>query len=141
MTEAFRQEIRDWLAANAPKGWREASDTPQAFVENQRAWLQTLVAGGYAVPHWPAHWPGGGRSLAEQKIIYEEIARADTPRLLLSFVSTYHAFSTIEECGSEAHKARYLPAILKGETWCQGFSEPGAGSDLAALKCKQFKGH
>lgn len=138
--ESFRQEVRDWLAANAPTDWREA-DTHPRFVESQRAWFKKLVAGGYAVPHWPAKWPGGGRSLAEQKVIYEEIARADTPRLLLSFVSTYHAFSTIEECGGEAHKARYLAAILEGETWCQGFSEPNAGSDLAALKTKaELKG-
>ena len=131
----LRREIRDWLAANAPADWR-AADTHPAFVEQQRAWFKTLVAAGYAVPHWPAEWPGGGRSLAEQKVIYEELARADAPRLLLSFVSTYHAYSTIAECGSAEQQARYLPAILEGETWCQGFSEPGAGSDLAALKCK-----
>ncbi len=133
--DALRSDVRAWLSAHAPKNWR-AADTHPAFVESQRAWFRTLVEGGYAVPHWPAKWPGGGRSLAEQKVIYEEIARADTPRLLLSFVSTYHAYSTIEECGSEEQKTRYLPAILEGETWCQGFSEPGAGSDLAALNCK-----
>ncbi len=133
--DILRREIRDWLAANAPADWR-AADTHPAFVEQQRAWFKTLVAAGYAVPHWPAEWSGGGRSLAEQKVIYEELARADAPRLLLSFVSTYHAYSTIAECGSAEQQARYLPAILEGETWCQGFSEPGAGSDLAALKCK-----
>ena len=106
------------------------------FAEAQRAWFGKLVEGGWAIPHWPAEWPGGGRSLAEQKVFYEELARADCPRLLLSFVSTYHAAATIMECGSEAQKARYLPAILEGEFWCQGFSEPGAGSDLASLKCK-----
>ncbi len=131
----FRAEVRNWAAANIPTDWREAA-THAEFVASQRAWFAKLVQGGYAVPHWPAKWPGGGRSLAEQKVIYEELARGDAPRLLLSFVSTYHAFSTLEECGSEAQKARYLPAILEGETWCQGFSEPGAGSDLAALKCK-----
>jgi alkylation response protein AidB-like acyl-CoA dehydrogenase len=137
----FRAEVRDWLAENAPQGWRTADATHEQFAASQRAWFATLVEGGYAIPHWPANWPGGGRSLAEQKIIYEELARADCPRLLLSFISTYHAFSTIEECGSEAQKARYLPRILEGETWCQGFSEPGAGSDLASLKCKaELKG-
>ncbi|UVO54271.1 acyl-CoA dehydrogenase family protein [Sphingomonas sp. SUN039] len=134
--DSFRHEVRSWVAASAPQDWRAASATHADFLATQRAWFKALVAGGYAVPHWPAEWPGGGRSLAEQKIIYEELARADAPRLLLSFVSTYHAYSTIEECGSDAQKARYLPAILEGETWCQGFSEPGAGSDLAALKCK-----
>ena len=133
--EALRQDVRGWLATNAPQGWRDIAEH-QAFAESQRQWFQKLVAAGYAVPHWPAEWPGGGRSLSEQKVIYEELARADSPRLLLSFVSTYHAASTFFECGSEEQKARYLPAILKGETWCQGFSEPNAGSDLAAIRTK-----
>ena len=136
--EELRGQVRDWLKAHAPHGWREAykSMSHAEFADAQRVWFRTLVEGGYAVPHWPAEWPGGGRSLAEQKVIYEEMARADTPRLLLSFVSTYHAASTFLECGTEEQKARYLPAILKGETWCQGFSEPNAGSDLAALKTR-----
>lgn len=136
--EALRGQVRGWLDANAPKGWREAykTMTHAEFAAAQRSWFRTLVEGGYAVPHWPAGWPGGGRTLSEQKVIYEEMARADTPRLLLSFVSTYHAASTFFECGSEEQKARYLPAILEGETWCQGFSEPNAGSDLASLKCR-----
>jgi alkylation response protein AidB-like acyl-CoA dehydrogenase len=134
--EDFRRDVRNWLAANAPQDWRMVDSSHAQFAASQRAWFASLVAGGFANPHWPAEWPGGGRSLAEQKIIYEELARADTPRLLLSFVSTYHAFATLHECGSDEQKARYLPAILNGETWCQGFSEPGAGSDLAALKCR-----
>lgn len=136
--ETLRQEVRGWLDENAPHGWRQAykAMSHEEFAQAQRDWFAKLVEGGYAVPHWPAEWPGGGRSLAEQKVIYEEIARADCPRLLLSFVSTYHAASTLFECGSEEQKARYLPAILKGETWCQGFSEPNAGSDLAALKAR-----
>ncbi len=133
--DGLRNEIRSWLSAHAPRDWRDCA-TPEAFVASQRDWFSKLVEAGYAVPHWPARWPGGGRSLAEQKIIYEELSRSDAPRLLLSFVSTYHAFATIEECGNDVQKARYLPAILQGETWCQGFSEPGAGSDLASLKCK-----
>lgn len=133
--DILRTEVRAWLSANAPKDWRDAA-THDAFVASQRDWFAKLVAAGYAIPHWPAEWPGGGRSLAEQKVIYEELARADAPRLLLSFVSTYHAFATLHECANEDQKARHLPGILKGETWCQGFSEPGAGSDLAAVKCK-----
>jgi len=135
---ALRTGVRSWLDANAPKGWREAyaSMSHAEFAQAQRDWFQALVKGGYAIPHWPKEWPGGGRSLAEQKVIYEELASADCPRLLLSFVSTYHAASTLMECGSDEQKARYLPRILEGETWCQGFSEPGAGSDLASLKCK-----
>jgi alkylation response protein AidB-like acyl-CoA dehydrogenase len=133
--DTLRTELRGWLTQHAPADWRAAA-THEEFVASQRDWFAQLVKVGYAIPHWPAEWPGGGRSLAEQKVIYEELARADTPRLLLSFVSTYHAFATLHECGSPEQQARYLPRILEGETWCQGFSEPGAGSDLAAVKTK-----
>ncbi|WP_159866835.1 acyl-CoA dehydrogenase family protein [Novosphingobium sp. 9U] len=137
--EALRAQVRAWMEANAPRNWREASSTQQDFVRTQRDWFAKLVEGGYAIPHWPAEYPGGGRTLAEQKVIYEELARVDAPRLLLSFVSTYHAFATLHECASPEQKAKYMPRILQGETWCQGFSEPGAGSDLAALKCKAVR--
>jgi len=135
---AFRTEVRGWLEVNAPHGWRERykAGSHEQFAREQKKWFLKLVEGGYAVPHWPKEWPGGGRSLAEQKVFYEELARADCPRLLLTFVATYHAAATLMECGNDAQKARYLPGILKGDVWCQGFSEPGAGSDLAALKCK-----
>lgn len=132
---ALRSEVRQWLVEHRPADWRDAA-THEAFVASQRNWFAKLVDAGYAIPHWPAQWPGGGRSLAEQKVLYEELASADAPRLLLSFVSTYHAFATLHECGNDDQKARYLPRILEGETWCQGFSEPGAGSDLAAVRCK-----
>jgi alkylation response protein AidB-like acyl-CoA dehydrogenase len=134
--EPLRAEVRSFLDAQAPRGWRDASRTQEDFVATQRDWFQKLVKAGFAVPHWPAEFPGGGRGLAEQKVIYEELAKADVPRLLLSFVSTYHAFATLHECASAEQKAKYLPRILEGETWCQGFSEPGAGSDLAAIKTK-----
>jgi alkylation response protein AidB-like acyl-CoA dehydrogenase len=134
--DTLRAEVRAWLDANKPRDWRAQSRTQEDFVKTQRDWFQKLVKAGYAIPHWPAEWPGGGRSLAEQKVIYEEIAEADCPRLLLSFVSTYHAFATLHECCTPEQQAYYLPRILEGETWCQGFSEPNAGSDLAALKCK-----
>ena len=133
--DTLRAEVRGWLDQNASRDWRSAA-SPEEFAISQRAWFKALVGAGYAIPHWPREWPGGGRSLAEQKVIYEELARADSPRLLLSFVSTYHAFATLHECASAEQQARYLPRILEGETWCQGFSEPGAGSDLAAVKTK-----
>lgn len=137
--DALRAEVRSFLEAEAPRDWRDASRTQDDFVATQRSWFAKLVTAGLAIPHWPAEFPGGGRSLAEQKVIYEELAKADCPRLLLSFVSTYHAYATLQECANEAQKAKYLPRILEGETWCQGFSEPGAGSDLAALKCKAVR--
>ncbi|RZM34635.1 MAG: hypothetical protein EOP67_16020 [Sphingomonas sp.] len=125
--EILRYDFRAWLAAKAPKDWRATCTTHEGFLATQRDWFAKLAAGGYAVPHWSAEWPGGGRSLAEQKVIYEELARADTPRLLLSFMSTYHAASTLFEWGSAQQQARYIPRILEGEIWCQGFSEPNAG--------------
>jgi len=134
--ETLRHDVRAWLEANAPKDWRAACTTHEAFLQTQRDWFAKLVEGGYAVPHWPAEWPGGGQGLAEQKVLYEELARADTPRLLLSFMSTYHAASTLFEWGSAEQQARYIPRILEGEIWCQGFSEPGAGSDLAAVRTR-----
>lgn len=134
----LREELRGWLADNVPPDWRErqSGDDVEGFLASQREWLGKLVAGGYATPHWPKEWPGGGRLLGEQVAIFEEIARADAPRMSLFFVSLYHAAMTLMECGTEEQKARHLPAILKGEIWCQGFSEPNAGSDLASLRCK-----
>jgi alkylation response protein AidB-like acyl-CoA dehydrogenase len=132
----LRHDVRAWLEANAPKDWRAACTTHEAFLDTQRRWFAKLVEGGYAVPHWPAEWPGGGRGLAEQKVLYEELARADTPRLLLSFMSTYHAASTLFEWGDAEQQAKYVPRILEGEIWCQGFSEPNAGSDLAAVRTR-----
>lgn len=102
----------------------------------QREWFGKLVAAGYATPHWPAQWPGGGRSLAEQIAIFEELARGGAPRMSLYFVSLYHAAMTLVECGTQEQRDRHLPAILNGEIWCQGFSEPGAGSDLASLRTR-----
>jgi alkylation response protein AidB-like acyl-CoA dehydrogenase len=98
----------------------------------QHWWLGELCSGGYAVPHWPAAW-GGGSSVAEQVVIHEELARAGAPRLDLFLVSLNHAPATLLAAGTEEQQRRHLPAILDGEVWCQGFSEPNAGSDLASL--------
>jgi alkylation response protein AidB-like acyl-CoA dehydrogenase len=136
--EALRLEVRTWLEHNIPRDWRGAmTGTGQdAFVRAQGEWFAKLVAAGYATPHWPAGWPGGGRSLADQKVIYEEVARADAPRLILYFVTLYHAACTLMEWGTPEQKQRYLPGIIRGQIWCQGFSEPNAGSDLASLKTR-----
>jgi alkylation response protein AidB-like acyl-CoA dehydrogenase len=138
---ALRAEVRAWTALNIPENWRSrmTAVNTQEFVAFQKQWLKTLVSGGYAIPHWPAGWPGSGRLLTEQIVIFEELARADAPRLILSFVSLYHTAVTLFEWGSEAQKARHLPAILEGEVWCQGFSEPNAGSDLASLRTRAVR--
>jgi alkylation response protein AidB-like acyl-CoA dehydrogenase len=139
--DALRSEVREWLAGNMPRDWRGAMTNcaQEEFVKLQREWFGKLCTAGYATPHWPEGWPGGGRSLAEQKVIFEEIARADAPRLILFFVALYHAACTLMECGSDEQRERYLPGILKGEIWCQGFSEPNAGSDLASLKTRAVR--
>jgi len=139
--DAFRAKTRSWLEQHIPSGWRErmTGKGEAAFLAFQRDWLKTLVAGGLATSHWHAGWPGGGRPLEEQIVIVEEMVRADAPRLILYFVSLYHAAMTLTEWGTEAQKARHLPAILEGEIWCQGFSEPNAGSDLASLRTRAVR--
>ena len=136
--ETLRSEVRGWLETKVPRDWRAAMTgcTQEAFVASQRDWFRQLAAAGYATPHWPQGWPGGGRSLAEQKVIYEEVARADAPRLILYFMALYHAACTLHEWGSEAQKQQHLPGILNGTIWCQGFSEPNAGSDLASVRTR-----
>jgi len=138
---SFRGEVRGWLAANLPQGWRArmVGADSAAFVDFQREWFAKIAAAGYATPHWEKGWTGGGRSLAEQVVIFEEMARADAPRLLLHFISLYHAAMTISHWGTEEQKKQHLPAILKGSVWCQGFSEPNAGSDLASLRTQAVR--
>jgi alkylation response protein AidB-like acyl-CoA dehydrogenase len=133
--DGFRDAVRDWCRSHVPADWRVAQTgvTDDEFVSFQQAWFQELRSAGYAVPHWPAEW-GGGMSTAEQVVLYQELAAHDAPRLVLAFVSIHHAASTLLAAGTDEQRQRHLPAILDGEIWCQGFSEPDAGSDLASLK-------
>ncbi|MBA4024722.1 MAG: acyl-CoA dehydrogenase [Gordonia sp.] len=130
----FRTEVRDWCAAHVPTNWRneQTGVSDETFVAFQQEWFAELHAAGYAVPHWPAEW-GGGMSVADQVVLYQELAAHDAPRLVLPFVSIHHAASTLFAAGTDEQRRRHLPAICDGEIWCQGFSEPGAGSDMAAL--------
>jgi len=139
--EAVRADVRTWLEQHVPADWRTQMTGvgTEEFVAFQRRWMQTLVSGGYATAHWPQGWPGGGRSLDEQLVIIQEMVRANAPRLILYFISIFHAAMTIVEWGTQEQKDRHLPAILKGEIWCQGFSEPNAGSDLASLKTRAVR--
>jgi alkylation response protein AidB-like acyl-CoA dehydrogenase len=131
----FRAEVRAWCRAHVPGGWRDAqTGIPERdFVAFQNDWFQQLRAAGYAVPHWPAEW-GGGMSATQQVVLYQELAAHDAPRLALAFVSIHHAASTLLAAGTDEQRQHHLPAILDGEIWCQGFSEPEAGSDLASLR-------
>ncbi|MEO3856367.1 acyl-CoA dehydrogenase family protein [Acrocarpospora sp. B8E8] len=130
-------EVRTWCRSEDAAGWRErmsASD-PAERAELQRAWFLRLAERGYAFPHWPAAW-GGGRSRADQLTIARELIRAGAPRLDLHFVALYHAAATLITAGSDEQRTEYLPAIRAGQRWCQAFSEPGAGSDLASLRTR-----
>ena len=133
--EAFRDTVRAWCADHIPAGWRSAQTgvSDAEFVAFQKRWFAELHAAGYAVPHWPAQW-GGGMSIPEQVVLYQELAAHDAPRLVLAFVGIHHAASTLLVAGTEEQRQRHLSGILDGEIWVQGFSEPEAGSDLAGLR-------
>lgn len=133
--EDFRDEVRRWCADHVPADWRsrQTGVGEEEFVAFQKAWFAELHSAGYAVPHWPAEW-GGGMSVGEQIVLYSELAAHDAPRLVLAFVGIHHAASTLLVAGTEEQRRRHLPAILNGQIWVQGFSEPEAGSDLAGLR-------
>ena len=131
----FRATVRQWCRTHVPAGWRAAQTGAgdEEFVAFQKAWFAELHRAGYAVPHWPAQW-GGGMPVDRQIVLYSELAAHDAPRLVLAFVGIHHAASTLLVAGTDAQRRRHLPAILDGEIWVQGFSEPEAGSDLAGLR-------
>jgi alkylation response protein AidB-like acyl-CoA dehydrogenase len=130
---AFRREVRDWLHANVPREKRPLEG--QALRDFDLRWQRRQYEGGWAGISWPREYGGRGLSLVQQLIWYEECARADAPVGGSMFIALTHAGPTLITRGSEAQKALHLPKILRGEAvWCQGFSEPNAGSDLASLK-------
>jgi alkylation response protein AidB-like acyl-CoA dehydrogenase len=139
--QAFRDELRTWLAATLPGvGAPPPHDDWPLRREYDLRWQQLLFEAGYAGVDWPAEGGGRGSSPVEQLIFKEECERAGAPYVGVNFVGLLHAGPTIIAEGSAAQKERYLPAILRGqEVWCQGFSEPDAGSDLASLRTKAVR--
>jgi acyl-CoA dehydrogenase len=141
--DTFRAETRDWLAANCPPEMRQpiASDADvcwggrQARLNGpQRAWLDAMGAKGWTVPEWPREYGGGGLSKDEAKVLAQEM-RAIRARSPLSSFGIWMLGPALLKYGSEAQKQEHLPRIARGEIrWCQGYSEPGAGSDLASLR-------
>ncbi|MGW4368504.1 acyl-CoA dehydrogenase family protein [Nocardia takedensis] len=131
----FREQVRRFCRAEIPRDWRRAQTgaTDAEFVAFQQDWFRRLREAGFATPHWPAEH-GGGMSVARQVVLFQELAAHDAPRVVLSFVAIHHAAATLLGAGTEEQRRRHLPAIRDGEIWAQGFSEPGAGSDLAALR-------
>lgn len=139
--EQFRKELREWLAEvlptlppkPAPDDWpaRRAYDT---------GWQRMLYDAGYAGINWPKEYGGRGATLTEQLIYLEETTLAGAPYIGVNFVGMLHCGPTIMAEGTDAQKREHLPRILRGEeVWCQGFSEPGAGSDLASLSCRAVR--
>lgn len=132
---AFRYRAREWLAANVPAHPRPAD--VEGGAEFDRAWQRRLFDGGWAGVNWPTRYGGLGLSAVHTLIWWEECERAAAPGYERSTIALTHAGPTLIMRGTEAQKAFHLPLILRGEAlWCQGFSEPGAGSDLAALKTR-----
>ncbi|MFT5224192.1 MAG: alkylation response protein AidB-like acyl-CoA dehydrogenase [Glaciecola sp.] len=139
--EAFRAELRAWLTATLPSLPPDpARDDWSARRSFDTHWQRLLFDAGYAGLNWPKEAGGKGASPTEHLIFLEETERAGAPYVGINFVGLLHAGPTINAIGSEQHKRDHLPRILSGEeTWCQGFSEPDAGSDLASLQCKAVR--
>jgi alkylation response protein AidB-like acyl-CoA dehydrogenase len=133
---AFRDEVRAWFAANVPKDWvkrRNAEESMEARFAYLKTWQRKLFDAGWAGISWPKEYGGRGASLMEQVIFIEEMARAEAPPMA-NVLGLGLIGPTIIAYGNQAQKERYLRKILSAEEiWCQGFSEPNAGSDLAAL--------
>jgi alkylation response protein AidB-like acyl-CoA dehydrogenase len=139
--EAFRTEIRTWLADNLPKGWMEAVDRGEVFEMDPEArkafnetWPSKLFAGGWICATWPTEYGGKGLTTMQGVVLSEEFARAKAP-LRADFFGDTLVGPTLLQWGTEEQKQEFLPRILNGTMrWCQGFSEPNSGSDLASLK-------
>jgi len=136
----FQDEVRTWLAANLQRPWRDELRDPTAtedsLVQLRREWQRKLYKAGYLGMDWPVEWGGRGATEVEKAILDNELALADAPPIpnglgigLLGPALIHH--------GSEEQRRRFIPPMLSAdEIWCQGFSEPGAGSDLAALRMR-----
>ncbi|MGI8550721.1 MAG: acyl-CoA dehydrogenase family protein [Dehalococcoidia bacterium] len=142
---AFRGEVRSFLQQNLPKSWGAADDTEQYgdFVNAERAafvkqWRKSLAEHGWIAPHWPTEYGGAGMSPGEQFIFNEEMAEARAPQVGGFGVTMIGP--TLILYGTDEQKKEHLPGITSGDvTWCQGYSEPGAGSDLASLQTRAVR--
>ena len=138
--DAFRAEAREWLEANFPKSLANQQTAMIPGDEHLRAdgklWKQRMADKGWGAPTWPTEYGGGGLSGAQARVLQQEMARigAENP---VAGMGTSMFGPTLLEYGTEAQKRRHIPPIVRGELrWCQGYSEPGAGSDLASLQTK-----
>src|SRR4051812_14754888 len=138
---AFRDTLRAWLAEALPAlPPRPDPDDWPARRAFDTAWQRTLYDAGYAGISWPAAFGGRGSSPTEELVFLEELERAGAPYVGCNFVGTLHAGPTLIAEGTVEQRAFHLPAILRGDhVWCQGFSEPEAGSDLAGLRTRAVR--
>jgi alkylation response protein AidB-like acyl-CoA dehydrogenase len=137
-SEAFRAEIRAWLEDNLPDGWFEPGFRLEGEdkAQFQKEWSTKLFEGGWICASWPKEYGGKGLDTMQGVVLAEEFHRANAP-LRADFFGDTLVGPTILQWGSEEQKKHFLPLILRGKiAWCQGFSEPDAGSDLASLKTK-----
>jgi len=144
--ETFRTEVRAWLEANCPPEMREPVRSEADYCwggrhwtyqsDAQRQWLEVMAERGWTVPDWPKDYGGGGLSPDETRVLKEEMARIGARPPLVSFGISMLGPALLK-FGTEEQKRHYLRQIARGEIrWCQGYSEPGAGSDLAGLQTK-----
>ncbi|MFD0826928.1 acyl-CoA dehydrogenase family protein [Neobacillus sp. M.A.Huq-85] len=136
--EAFRQELRTWLENHLPDGWlagkRELPKGRNEYSQFLRNWQKKLYEGGYAAIAWPEKYGGRNASLIEEIIYQQEMVRVKAPPLV-NYVGIHMVGPTLMQIGTEEQKAAYIQKILTGEeVWCQGYSEPNAGSDLTAIQ-------
>ena len=139
--DAFRTEVRDWIEANFPKSlkgkggmmMREERTEP---TPDMTAWRKAMGEKGWGTPTWPKQYGGGGLTPAHARVIQQELGRAGAYNPI-GGMGVMMFGPTLLEYGTEAQKQQHIPPIVKGELqWCQGFSEPGAGSDLASLQTR-----
>lgn len=142
---AFREDTRAWLEENCPASMRTPMSEDEIVWGGRNAefknpdskiWLERMGEKGWTAPNWPTEYGGGGLSRAEERVLQQEMKRIKARPALFSF-GLWMFGPALLEFGNEAQKKRFLPDIVKGKTrWCQGYSEPGAGSDLAGLQTK-----
>ena len=143
--EAFREEARDWLEANCPPSMRQPGNENETVWGGRRAvyanpdskiWLDRMAEKGWTAPTWPKKYGGGGLTAAQARVLQSEMGKIHARAPLFSF-GLWMLGPVLLEYASEEQKLRFLPQITRGEIrWCQGYSEPGAGSDLAGLQTR-----